>query len=202
MKLDKSYSQYGEDVAAALQFPNWPTNGRILEIGAWHPEQFSNSRAFIEAGWGAVLIEPSPGPLKALIKAYDASDKVQIISAAVVLPNGPRLIAMHVTDDAVSTNDGVNYEAWKDAVKYYGLAWFSTIPLDHISVQFGHFDICSIDCEGASADLFICAVRDLGWRPRVYIVEYDQRLGEILQIATECGYKAVMSNGTNVVLAR
>lgn len=202
MKLDKSFSQYAEDVAAALQFPNWPTNGRILEIGAWHPEQFSNSRAFIEAGWGAVLIEPSPGPLRSLIKEYSWTELVTVIGAAVVLPNGPRVIQMHVTDDAVSTNDGGNYEAWKDAVKYYGSAWFSTIPLDHISVQFGHFDIISFDAEGSSVDLCICALRDLGWRPRVVICEYDQRLAELLQIATECGYKAVMSNGTNVVMSR
>ena len=33
---------------------------QFLEIGAYHPEEFSNTRALVELGWGGVYVEPSP----------------------------------------------------------------------------------------------------------------------------------------------
>src|ERR1022692_1173497 len=76
----KSYSQYGEDLiilaalpmiweATRLRFPEISQTGTFLDIGAWHPTIFSNTRALIERGWSGVIIEPSPGPFINLMRA-------------------------------------------------------------------------------------------------------------------------------------
>src|ERR1019366_3413834 len=70
-----------------------------IEIGAWHFETFSNSRALIECGWKAVLIEPSPAPMIGLLDAYGENPNVTLINAAVALTEN--LIPLHITDDAV-----------------------------------------------------------------------------------------------------
>ena len=56
----QSYSQYGEDRAIVELFGDHV--GRFLDIGAWHPTVFSNTRALFERGWSGVMVEPSPCP--------------------------------------------------------------------------------------------------------------------------------------------
>jgi len=51
-----SHSQNGEDSIIAACFPP-DYKGTLLEIGAWFPEEFSNSKLFIDRGWDATLVE-------------------------------------------------------------------------------------------------------------------------------------------------
>jgi len=81
-------------------------HGRVLDIGAWNPITFSNSRALIEKGWDAILIEFSPLPVHDLLVEYGYNPKVTIIQAAMALERG--LINPDVTDDAVSTDNPEN----------------------------------------------------------------------------------------------
>lgn len=67
--------------------------GRLLEIGAFDAFAMSNSRALIELGWSAVLFEPSPGPLRALVKEYGNNPKVEVVAAAVIV-GGPNVLAL------------------------------------------------------------------------------------------------------------
>ncbi len=76
-----SYSQYGEDVEVTKIFGEHV--GLLLEIGAWGSKDLSNSRAFIEVGWEAVLVEFSPMPVHSLVLEYGYNPKVKIIQAAV-----------------------------------------------------------------------------------------------------------------------
>ena len=65
-----SYSQYGEDQIIAAEFLRRESANRFfLDIGAWHPTIFSNTRLLIEQGWSGVIIEPSPGPFINLMRA-------------------------------------------------------------------------------------------------------------------------------------
>jgi hypothetical protein len=82
----KSYSQYGEDLiildafAGSQYLEDEP--GTFLDIGAWHPTIFSNTRALIERGWAGVIIEPSPGPfinlMRACVKCGDVLPEVHV----------------------------------------------------------------------------------------------------------------------------
>jgi hypothetical protein len=71
-----SYSQQDEErfiLGAFADYPRILTEDtgapRFLDIGAWHPTIFSNTRALFEMGWSGVIIEPSPGPFINLMRA-------------------------------------------------------------------------------------------------------------------------------------
>ncbi len=194
-----SYSQYAEDLHI-VKAVEGVASKRLLDLGAWHPTQFSNSRALIEAGWSAVLVEPSPGPLATLARGYCDWPGVEIISAAVGFDR--HLLHLSVTDDAVSTTDAETLEKWKHAGGYYGKIWASQITLEHIFGQFGGgFEFVNIDTEGTSVDVFK-RLMELGQRPQCVCVEHDGRIVELFQHAESAGYRQLHLNGTNMVLGR
>jgi len=189
------FSQYGED---DLFLPLLPIVGRFLEIGAWHPTDKSNSRALFERGWSGILIEPSPGPLLNLLSEYHDEPRIQIIAAAVTVEGG--LVELQVTDDAVSTSDRKQYDAWKSVTKFRGALTVPALSVADLFARFGGaFDFISIDTEGGSVDLFAEMLR-AGPRPRVVVVEHDSRLVELAQYAEQANYRQIHLNGTNVVL--
>ena len=191
-----SYSQYGEDKILVELFGS--KVGRLLEIGAYHPTTFSNSRALIEAGWEAVLIEPSPACMCSLLREYGRNEKIHLICAAVY----PEALAqMHVTDDAVSTTETANYETWKNAAAFDGQMWAGTITVPELMNQFGAFDFVSVDTEGTSVPLAI-SLLNAGMRPQVLMVEHDGRMVELMQAAQVHGYRCHNLNGTNAILVR
>lgn len=202
-----SYSQYGED---SIFVPLLPERGMLLEIGAWHPRIFSNSRALIEKGWKAILVEPSPYAMVDLLNEYGPQTispeipPVVLIQAAVVADEPNRLLPMHVSRDAVSTADLAVHDLWKDTAKYEGRVWAATIRARTLAEDYGSFDFVSIDAEGLSVDIldeFIscCSNERL---PKVVMVEHDNRLDEVQEIAGWRGYREVHRNGTNVVYSR
>lgn len=198
------YSQQGEQqailkalgrLASGMELPPC----RFLDIGAFHPKTFSNTRALFEAGWKGVFVEPSPGPLLSLIGEYGGDADIAIVAA--VVDSEARVIPMQITDDAVSTTDAAQFERWKDNAKWRGRMWVPTITLEQISAQFGHFDFWSIDAEGQSADLFLRAMA-LGYEPACICVEHDGRHGELINAAACRGYVCSFSNPANMIFER
>lgn len=190
-----SFSQYGEDDIVIPLLAQCESK-TLLDIGAWDPITFSNSRALLQAhGWGGVLIEPSPGPLKNLIRQYCRSDKIRVIAAAVTVGGG--LVELEITDDAVSQPAGERAEAWRDVGGFFGRLTVPSISVGDLFTQFGgDFEFVSIDTEGTSVELFIEMTR-IGPRPRVVIVEHDNRIVELNQYAEAAHYRQVHLNGTN-----
>ena len=225
------YSQFGEQAAITAPFLIQPGGaitgqGRVLDIGAWHPTKFSNSRALIEAGWEAVLIEPTPGNMINLAAAclacghvpdatygnryqptphcegsisYGFSSRITLLQVAVHTVAG--LEPMYVSDDAISTGNMDEMERWKAVGGYYGQVYIPAITLEQIANQFGGFDVWNIDAEGGSAELFLQMLME-GHRPTVVCVEHDGRTTELLNAATAEGYVATLVNSTNIVVVR
>lgn len=178
--------------------------GKLLDIGAWDPIVFSNSRLLIEHGWSAVLIEPSPTPLRNLIAAYgprftrQESQDICVVGAAVGLQAG--LVKMAITDDAVSTSRTEVETLWKDAGQYVGHAYFPVMTIQDIFDRFaGPFDFVNIDAEGLSVELAIQYLNMEAF-PRVLCVEHDNRTVELMQVASKRGYSAREINPTNIIL--
>ena len=210
------YSQYGEQkyILEALGVyegqPAYTKPPRLLEIGAFDPFAMSNSRALIELGWSAVLFEPSPGPLRALVKEYGNNERVEVVGCAVVrLATGP--LKLRLTDDAVSADAGneAHLKKW-EGYGFYGTMTTWPLSLGFVMERWGPFDFVSIDTEGTSVDLFcelvqVCANSDWGRpkRPRCVVVEHDNRWDEMRKAAELGGYRLMhdpKENGTNVVL--
>ncbi len=198
-----SHSQAGEDLIVAKQFPAGFT-GCLLEVGAWDPVTFSNSRLFIEGGWSAVLCEFSPGPVRSLVQAYPSAPvcRVAVVCAAITVTD--ENVQMYcVTDDAVSSSDPSTLKTWKERGGYYGNLYVPTLPLDKLLSQFfgdRKLDYASIDTEGTSVDLAIALLQS-EHRPNVLCCEHDGRIVELMAVAQELGYVAVHTNNTNIIVA-
>ncbi len=73
-----TYSQFGEDGVIAHIFGTVGTTTRLCcEFGAWDGYHLSNTRALIDAGWRAVLIESDPERF-AILNAQDDEGVVAI----------------------------------------------------------------------------------------------------------------------------
>jgi FkbM family methyltransferase len=195
------YSQDQEEqhiLAALRDVPGFGHQARFLDIGAWHPKTFSNTRALFELGWSGVMIEPSPGPMLNLLADYGNEPRIALVSAAGGLETG--FASMHITDDAVSTLDAKSFEMWKDHAKFHGSMSVPIITLEDIAMRFGGFDFWNIDAEGISVDLFK-RMMVLGHEPRCVCVEHDGREGELISSAS-LKYNVVYGNGTNLVMVR
>lgn len=195
-----SYSQNGEDLIVAAQFSS---PGNLLEIGAWEPKNLSNSGLLIEQGWSAVLCEFSPEPVRQLVKEYGDNPKVTIIQAAITC-NEQHVQAFRITDDALSTNDPVQLQIWKEKGGYYGTLWVPTLSVRALLDQFfgaTNLDFASVDTEGTSPDVAMELMRS-DHRPKVLAVEHNSRFVQIMEVAQCFGYKIIHTNQENLVLAR
>jgi len=57
--LQNSYSQNGEDLTIDSLL-NFPKTGFYVDVGANHPDRFSNTKRFYKRGWNGINIEPNP----------------------------------------------------------------------------------------------------------------------------------------------
>ena len=172
---------------------------KLLDVGAWDPKVFSNSRALIEQGWAATLIEPSPAPLRALVAAYADRADIDVISGAVAVE--PYLMQLMVTDDAVTTVAGSpQAKTWATAGNYIGRMWTPALGLVQVIESFGPFDFVNIDAEGISVDL-LKALLATEMFPRCICCEHDGRVIEAMQSARARNYHSVYESEENLVLS-
>lgn len=197
--MKNTYSQNGEDliILNALE-RHGVTTGTLLDIGAWDPEDKSNSRLLIQQGWGAVLFEPSPVPLRRLIAFYAKRADVKVVGAAVGLEAG--IGVMQMTDDAVSSSDKEVQETWKTAGGYYGWEYVPVVTLQQIFDRFGGpYAFVNIDSEGSSVDLALAYLKTEAI-PAVMCIEHNRRFEELMAAAQKRGYTAPFIGGENIIL--
>jgi FkbM family methyltransferase len=196
-----SYSQYDEE-KYILEAVSHIDTGRFLDIGAWHPTCFSNTRALYEKGWSGVMLEPSPEPMLSLIREYGNDPHIQLVQACVTPGDAAKLVKLTITADSVSTTVPSHAAKWQSTGGYYGSILVPTISLNQ-TLGFDHFDFVNIDAEGISADLFVRLVKHFPLRPCACIcVEHDDRLDELNHLAALHGYQLRYANGTNAVFGR
>lgn len=166
--------------------------GRFLDIGAYHPIKFSNTRALYERGWSGVMVEPSPLPMEALLREYGNDERVTLIQA-VVAPRGGELVKLHVTQDALSTTEDAWRARWEARGGFYGAMLVPSVSIAYLN-EFGPFDFVSIDTEGTSDQILTEVVLSMNPSPRCICAE--TRLNFI------CGYQTVYYNETNAVYVK
>ncbi len=176
------------------------TPRRFLDIGAYNPKLFSNTRRLFELGWNGVLVEPAPGPFLDLLIEYGNCPRIQLVCAAVGTTRG--LVTFHNSEAGTATSNAPHYQKWRDTTKYEGDFSVSVVTMDDLISKFGReFEFVNIDVEGDSADLFLWALR-LRLRPKCFCVEHDARHEELTRVALLHGYCREHLNGENVIFAR
>ncbi len=195
-----SYSQNSEELHIARIVGDQP--GRFLDIGAYNPKLFSNSRALYERGWSGVMVEASPGPFLDLFIEYGNDDRVELVCAAV--GTNRKLARFHHSEAGVGTSSETHYQKWRDKAAFDGRFFAAMITLPDLFCQFGHdFDFVNIDVEGNSAELFASALQIRPkLRPKCFCVEHDGQHEELTKIALIGGYVREHLNGENVIFAR
>lgn len=188
------YSQYGEQAAILASVPEM---GTFLDLGAWDPFKFSNTRALYEKGWGGVFVDASPDAVIRLVKEYWRDPNVKVISGAVTLESTiPQ--KMNLTADAMTTGDNITLEKWSGKVNYYGVSHVAAVKLS-VLLSYHQYDFVNIDLEGISCDVFTHLLSTHGARPACICLEHDGHHEKMAAFATVFGYDVVMRNGTNMV---
>lgn len=193
------YSQSGEDVFLTKYFRG-KTNGRFLDIGAYHPTELSNTRALYDMGWSGVMIEPSPGPFQTLLDAYGNDDRIQLVLAAVGLESG--LLKLHACDGPVTTAFEEERKRWEGEYSYRGAFWIPKITFADIVRQFGGFDFINIDAEGLSIELFFHVPLDAMLPSAVCVEHNEQRLVELGNYAQKHHYHQAWISQENAIFVR
>jgi len=190
----EDYSQNGEQAKILV---HTPAMGRFLDIGAYRPKELSNTRALYERGWSGVMFEPSPGPMRSLLREYGQDERITLVQAAVGPERG--IYKLDVTDSAYSGRD--TRERWKQEAEFVGSIWVPFITIEDVLNQFGAFQFVNIDAEGLSMSILSCLVAS-AMEPPCICCEHDGFIQRAANLGEQRGYKVATINGTNIVLTR
>ena len=158
----KDYSQNSEQKIILAYFGN--ARGTVLDIGANDGVLLSNSRALIELGWSAVLVEPAAeAHRKLVLNNANAvfSDRVKLVQAAITTQDGPLDFYSSGTHlkkgdtDLLSTTHPEEIARWKKSGEVFTKTVVRGITFDTLMRETGvrHYDFISIDAEGADLDI-------------------------------------------------
>ncbi len=174
---------------------------RFLEIGAYNPKLFSNTRALYERGWSGVMVEPAPGPFLDLMIEYGQCDRIELVCAAVGTQRA--LVKFHHSEAGVGTSNDAHYQKWRDTALYEGTFFAAQVTMFDVLARFGvDFDFVNIDVEGGSAELFMDTLSHSNLKPKCFCVEHDGRHMEMNRLALMKGYTVEHTNGENVIYGR
>ncbi len=147
------YSQNDEERTILKHFEGKPA-GTFLDIGAFHPTKFSNTRALWERGFKGVYIEPSPSLHKAFLDEIKDDPKMQLITDCLGSKAG-EVEFFDSGDWALSTTD----PEWVEQRKSCG-ASFTAIKVNMITVPMllersvhKTFDFISLDTENTVLEI-------------------------------------------------
>ena len=202
------YSQNDEDDFFLEYFKDF-NGGTLLEIGAYDSTTFSNSKALIEKGWSAFLVDASPFCVTKLFEAYKGNDKVNLIQSLITLEETNGLTSFfEYPFSAVSSVD-------KDHAKKYFIdkdefeqnskeLLLPSIDLktliSDVLKRSSEINFLSIDVEGFSADLAMTL--DLEQvQPACICIEHDFKQNQLMSKFSPL-YNIASHNGENLVLTK
>jgi len=181
----KSYSQEGEDMVLRRLFEGQKT-GFYVDIGAHHPQRFSNTFFFYKKGWAGINIDAMPGSMKLFDKVRPrdmnlelaVSDKNEILTYFIF--NEPALNGF--SEELSKSRDGMGQYFIEKTME------IKTITLKKIlddNLRIGdQVDFLSIDVEGL--DIAVLKSNNFNiYRPKVILIELlGKNLNEIVRHET------------------
>lgn len=211
----KDYSQSGEQ-AAILNYIETKglTEGKLLEIGAFDGENFSNVRAIMlkYPKWKGVFVEPSSFCFVRLYEMYKMEpSRAELVSVAVVpdsdLDGSVFLKFNESPMSAVSSSVEGHTQRWYNEKNEQGESvnprqiYVAKTGMKDLLDKFGPFDMMNIDVEGYSARL---ALQDW-FNPRDYgckliCIEQDGRWMELQDKFVRQGYSLIKLNSENLIM--
>ncbi|MFN0217617.1 MAG: FkbM family methyltransferase [Hyphomicrobium sp.] len=143
------YSQ-NEEEKHILGYFRWTGGGTFLDVGAFHPKTFSNTRALYEKGFKGVFVEPSPSLLPAFEAEYGNDPDIQVLPVCVGAVNGA-VEFFDSSGDAISSTLESETHRWAKAYN----TKFNKISREMVTVpellkraKYQTFDFINVDTEG------------------------------------------------------
>lgn len=193
----RSYSQHGEDRRLWDFFQGQPT-GVCVEVGGFDGVTFSNTLAFEENGWRAIIVEPIPAFAERIRARRPAAT---LFACAAGSAGGQIKLMIPKGQEALATT--AHQASHLNRIAQTGAAMEEVVvpmrTMDELLSEAGanKIDFITIDVEGA--ELEVLRGLDLArWKPRVVILELNVRHSTVLERAMlGRGYHWLMNTGCN-----
>ena len=167
----KSFSQQGEDVVLDCLFQG-KTGGFYVDVGAHHPQRFSNTCLLHGRGWRGINIDATPGSMEPFRRL-----RPQDINLECGVSEQAKTLAFHLFNEPALNGFSAELSKERDGVGHFRL--ISTIPVpsrplrellaEHLpSGQ--RIDLLNVDVEGFDLEV----LRSNDWtkyRPTIVIAE-------------------------------
>jgi len=199
----KKYSQNNEQEIILNYFKN-QAMGTYLDIGAYDPETFSNTRGLYELGWRGVLVEPAEMNFQVLQKYFYKDNAMQVIQTCVGDYDG-EIPFYDSNGDAIGTTVATHAKIWEQG---YGTK-YTTVQSRVITFEslmkmtiYKKFDFINIDVEGMDFLIF----RQIDFNSvgcSLVCVEYNGREKEkYLGLMHRQQFRLIHSNGENLIFGK
>lgn len=209
--MTKSYSQYGEDLIIEKFFNG--KVGNLLDLGANDGITFSNSKLFIDKGWGGVLIEASPITFKKLNDLYIDNKNVLCVEKCLsdIKKTATFYHNVYHSNETIGDNKDllstIDYESFQ---RTYNWGTFTNFDIEcdtltSVLDTLGEikFDYVSIDIEGM--DLQILEQIDLDkYGVQLLVIEHNNVIkNEVIEYCKKFGLTNILfENNVNIILHR
>lgn len=193
--LNNSFSQCGEDLIIE-RLLNSKKNGFYVDVGAYDPERFSNTKRFYLKGWKGVNIEPNPDNIYKFdeVRRRDINLNVGIGVKEKIL-NFYKMYPS--TLSTFSKSKAKEYQ--EEGFKLDSVSKIRVTSLVKVFKKYGirKIDFMSVDTEGY--DLDVLRSNDWGkFRPKIVIVETVNTPG-VEKFMAENSYRKAYSNKLNSI---
>ena len=174
-----SYAQEGEDriLSALLGLEECNRQGFYVDVGAHHPEKFSNTFLFYIHGWSGINIDAMPGSMT----AFRCERPRDINLEAAIADEQKTLIFYEFNEPALNSfcrevaSSRDNYRGWKIVREHQIRTIRLADVLERYLPEGKSIDFMSIDVEGLDLDV----LRSNNWvkfRPAIVLVEDSEEV--------------------------
>lgn len=196
-----AYSQRDEEQYIIPYFKG--EAGTFLDIGAYHPFKFSNTRALYELGWSGAFVEPSKNLWKPFEEEYAKdleSGRLELHKVAIADKDAV-LTFYDSGGDAVSSFDKQMVTRWgyNNPESYEVRAY--AVPSFLELTSFEKFQFINIDTEGFGIEI----LEQIPFEEldvKMVCIEFDDKLTQISDFLSSKGFKKLHQTPENLIFVR
>jgi FkbM family methyltransferase len=192
------YSQNNEEKIILDYFSN--KVGKFLDIGAYNPFVFSNTRKLVELGWSGVYVEPSPKCFESFLIEYKDNNKITLCNFALGEKNGT-IDFYDSNGDAISTTEVSHKKTWESKGGNYTKISVPVVTTPDFLEKHGeNVDFISIDTEKTNIKI-LDSIEFLFWdKISMLCIEHDGQYEYIKSRLPQ--FKVLLLNGENLILSK
>lgn len=195
-----AYSQNSEEIFI-LEHLKDKITGKFIDIGAYHPTRFSNTRSLYEKGWSGVMVEPIKKLYDNIVEHYKDEPRIKVVNAAIGGFNGE--INFFECEDAVSTSDAEHKKKWANAgVPYNEIKVPQISVVDFMEEYAKDADFISLDTEATNMAIFNLIPDWVFRQISLFCIEHDNEYEAVQRRLLPFGFLTLHINGENIILGK